>query len=159
MFKRILLLAIGTVWWTGGSVSDAQAVPPGPQGFAQDTPSADPCIMEIKAAVSAIKLRDAGRPKQDLASALPSRDDKGNYLATAMYSILDDVYDNPSVQSFPYYTYRLLTCHARFQGRPVPKDFSIVASAVLACQKQFGINPSDSLINCIRTATFQHKAG
>ena len=76
-------------------------------------------------------------------------------LTVAMYSILDDVYSNPSVQTFPYYTYRMLICMAKIQGKPVPANFITVAPAVLACQKQFGEAPSDPLINCIRTETFR----
>jgi hypothetical protein len=49
----------------------------------------------------------------------------------------------------------MLTCIAKLQGKPVPVNFTAVAPAVLACQKQFGETPSDPLINCIRTETFR----
>jgi hypothetical protein len=160
MFSRSHLPVIGVALLVGISVVYAQTTPLNqpPAGQHVLIPPQDPCELEVKAAVGAVKLRDEGRSEKELAEALPARGTTNNQLAEAMYSILDDVYGNPSVQTFPYYTYRMLICHARLQGMSVPNNFSVVASGVLACQKQFGANPSDSLINCIRKATFTGNA-
>lgn len=115
----------------------------------------DPCYKENMGAISAVSWRDHGNTKQDLVDALRSHGlTEENRPVT--YSVVNDVYEFPSVQSETYVAYRTLICHAQLHGKPVPKSFSSVASGVLACQKQF--EGSDQLFDCVITAVFQDAA-
>lgn len=110
------------------------------------------CTLEQQAAVSAISMRDQGQSKSQLLAPLPKPSDTNNPLATAMYSIVEDIYAYPQLASFPYFAYRSELCFRRVEKEPIPASFSLVAEEVLACQNKFGKTSSEPLINCVREA-------
>lgn len=115
----------------------------------------DPCYKESMGAIAAVSWRDHDNTKQDLINTLRSHGlTEENRPVT--YSVVNEVYEFPSVRSETYLAYRTLICHAQLHGKPVPKSFSSVAPGVLACQKQF--RWSDQLLDCVIIAVFQEVA-
>ncbi|WP_189440727.1 hypothetical protein [Rhodanobacter panaciterrae] len=112
-----------------------------------------PCSFELGAASSLIKIRDSGQSREKVISTLPPRGQSdSNPSVSTMYSVLDDIYGNPTVARFPYFAYRNITCMRRHMGKPIPPNFSSVAPQVMACQSKFGMEASDHLISCIQAA-------
>lgn len=153
------LLVAGAVMLAAASNSFAQNASLMRKYVGEDALTAaqtDPCYKENMGAIGAISWRDHGNTKQDLINALRSHGlTEENRPVT--YSVVNEVYEFPSVQSETYVAYRTLICHAQLHGKPVPKSFSSVAPGVLACQKQFG--GSDQLFDCVITAVFHDVAG
>jgi hypothetical protein len=108
-----------------------------------------PCSDELTKASALLELRDAGKSREEASNALPQNNGAS---APILKSILNDLYENPTVSHFPYFVYRNITCMRRHLGRSTPPDLAAVAPQVLACQSKFGVKASDHLISCIQHA-------
>jgi hypothetical protein len=123
------------------------------------------CDTETRATISAVRMRDQGKTREQLLAPLPTlaqtkqaasssspQAQSGARLSMLMHSIVDDIYSNPQVAVFPYYVYRSVSCANRLAGQPVPQFFSEVSASVLACQEQHGVDQSVKLTDCIASA-------
>jgi len=108
-----------------------------------------PCSDELTKASALLELRDAGKSREEASNALP-QDNRAS--APILKSILNDLYENPTVSHFRYFVYRNITCMRRHLGRSTPPDLAAVVPQVLACQSKFGVKASDHLISCIQHA-------
>jgi hypothetical protein len=107
----------------------------------------------MNAALTAVELRDSGKPRQTLEAHLPPRNLASlSPTASMMYSIIEDVYEVPEIQQFPFFFYRAETCYRRNSGEPTPPSFKSASVSVLACQRKHGGNSSYALMTCIRDA-------
>ena len=108
-----------------------------------------PCSVELLKASALLNLRDSGKSKEEASRVLPV---EAGPSALIVKSVLEDVYDNPTIAHFPYFVYRNITCMRRHIGKPAPMTLTAVAPQVIACQRRFGVEASDHLISCIQQA-------
>jgi hypothetical protein len=103
-----------------------------------------------EAAVAAVKLRNAGKPKNHLTDALPPKGAPMGRVGQELHRIADEVYGNDWVQGLPYYVYTLRRFELELEGKPTPKNFGQVSQAVKECQA----NESDDnrRISCVTAA-------
>jgi hypothetical protein len=117
------------------------------------------CSIELQAAESIVRFREQGRPKSFLTDMLPPRIDKPGAkprprhptITSAMYSIIDEVYANPTIKLRAYVEYRGQTCVARTEKIKVPKSIADVALPMAGCQERFGNSQSPGLAECVKT--------
>lgn len=67
-----------------------------------------------------------------------------------MYSIIDDVYGNPTIKLRAYIEYRNQSCIDRTERIEVPKTLSEVALPLAGCQERFGNSQSSELTQCVK---------
>ena len=115
--------------------------------YAQEMPLGKLVIEVPRAAVSAVKFRDAGKPKEFLTSALPAKGGNLNRLGQEMHQIADDIYEFPTVTSPAYFAYTHERLMQELRGKAAPTKLSQVSSEVLACQAKDA--SQDALIACV----------
>lgn len=117
------------------------------------------CSIELQAAESIIRFREQGRPKTFLTDLLPPRTAKPGdkprprhpTITTQMYSIIDEVYANPTIKLRAYVEYRNQSCINRTQRIKVPNTLSDIALPMAGCQEKYDSQESPELANCIRS--------
>ena len=67
-----------------------------------------------------------------------------------MYSIIDEVYANPSIKLRAYVEYRNQTCIDRTERLKVPTILSDVALPMASCQERFGNSQTPGLAECVK---------
>lgn len=67
-----------------------------------------------------------------------------------MYSIIDEVYANPTLGLQAYLEYRNQSCINRTARMKVPKTLSDVALPLAECQARFGARQSQGLVLCVK---------
>lgn len=152
MFRCLLRTTIATVTTCVSFMASGQgstAFSPGWDPSEFQLSMDGPCSFELTKASAALELRDSGKSRREASSALPA---ETGTSALILKSILDDVYENPTVSHFPYFVYRNITCMRRHMGRSTPATLANVAPQVMACQQKFGVQASDHLISCIQHA-------
>jgi len=149
MFK-LMIVAITTMCVSFMAIGqDSSAFAPGwdPSEFQLSTDG--PCSFELTKVSALLELRDSGKSREEASNALPP---ENGASAPILKSILNDLYENPTVSHFPYFVYRNITCMRRHLGRSTPPNLAAVAPQILACQSKFGVQASDHLISCIQHA-------
>lgn len=112
------------------------------------------CQTELEATAAGLKMRESGKTKEFLATGLPPRAQANTALGITMWSVLDDIYDFPEINSFTYFSYRSEVCARKYMGSPVPSNYAKVAPLILNCQKRFALQ-SDSHITCVRESVIK----
>ena len=123
------------------------------------------CSIELQAAESIIGFREQGRPKTFLTDLLPPRTIKPGAkprprhptITTQMYSIIDEVYANPTIQLRVYMEYRNQSCINRAERIKVPNTLSDIALPMASCQDRFGAQQSPGLAQCVRAILENYK--
>lgn len=119
----------------------------------QSSPSArainKQCTLEMETARTAIHLRDKGRDKDSMMQTLPPLKSDSTRLLQQMHVIVQETFAFPSLNDVVYPTYRFEYCVRQMQHKPVPTNLQAVAAQLLACQAQFGSQPSKPATECI----------
>jgi len=110
------------------------------------------CRIEMQAALTAIHLRDEGKPKATLLKPLPAIDDHSSRLLINMYAIADETYRYPDLNDVIYPTYRFTICQRALQQKPYPLTFAMIEPALLDCQQQYGRASSAQSTQCVTDA-------
>ena len=110
------------------------------------------CHFELQAALTAIKLRDKGKPKTLLLSRLTPLEKNSSRLLVNMYQIVDEVYANSWINKNIYSTYRFELCQRQLLSKPHPLTINPVLPALKLCQQQFATESSEKTNECISMA-------
>ena len=109
------------------------------------------CIVEMEAARTAIRLRNNGKPQQELASSLPPLSKDSEHLLLALHQIVDESYRYAQLNEVIYSNYRFQRCIRYFTNKAYPRDLKLVYSPLMACQQQYGAKASRESTDCVST--------
>jgi hypothetical protein len=113
---------------------------------AQELPLGVLAVKIPQAAVAAVKLRDAGKPKEFLTNSLPAKGSAMTRVGLEMHQIADEF---KAVKSLPYYAYTQARLSQELKGKPAPSQFKEIASEVLGCQDKISETEQQKLIQCV----------
>lgn len=116
-------------------------------------PAIAACTAPAQAAIAAAQLRDAGKPKFEVESTLPERQQALQTPTGRMiYAALDDAYEFADVSVFSHYYYAMYTCMLQGDDKPGPVSFKAAHAGVLACQSRHATGTSAELGRCLMGA-------
>lgn len=107
------------------------------------------CMLEMQTAVTAIRLRDRGKSKQQLAKALPPLHKNSSRLLVYMHEILDETFQYQDLNEIIYPTYRFELCTRQLTNKSHPYNITKVYPALISCQQKFGQQASPEGTACI----------
>jgi len=107
------------------------------------------CILEMETARTAIRLRERGKQKHELAQNLPPLDSHSNRLLYNIHVILDEVYQYDKLNEVIYSTYRFELCSRQLNNKTYPYNISIIYPALLTCQQEFAAEATPEATQCI----------
>ncbi len=108
----------------------------------------------MQTAVTAIRLRDRGKSKQQLAKALPPLHKDSSRLLVYMHEILDETFQYQDLNEIIYPTYRFELCARQLTSKPYPYNIAKVYPALIRCQHLYGSKASTKSTACI-VSSFQ----
>jgi hypothetical protein len=107
------------------------------------------CQVEMQAALTAVRLRNEGKPKSVLLAPLPAITEQSSRLLVNLHTIVDETYQYPALNEMIYPTYRFDLCLRALQQKPYPVSLAAVEPALLNCQRQFGLESSAQSTQCV----------
>lgn len=107
------------------------------------------CMLERQTALTAIRLRNKGKTRQQLAGSLSALDRESGRLLVVMHEIVKEIYQYPALNEAIYPAYRLQLCQRQLGGKPYPINFAQIYSALLLCQQQQANSTSSATDNCV----------
>ncbi len=110
------------------------------------------CQVEMQAALTAVRLRNEGKPKSALLAPLPAITEHSSRLLVNLHVIVDETYQYPALNEMIYPTYRFDLCLRALQQKPYPVSLAPVEPALLNCQRQFGLESSAQSTQCVSAA-------
>lgn len=110
------------------------------------------CMLEMEAARTAIRLRDKGKSRQDLAQSLPQLNKDSSRLLVFMHEILNEVFHYRQLNEVIYPTYRFELCSRQLTHKDYPYNIQKVYPDLLECQEKFGKKASSEGTHCIITS-------
>lgn len=109
------------------------------------------CTLEKQAALTAIRLRNRGKSRQELAGTLPALDKDSSRLLVYLHEIVQESYQYPALNEITYPAYRFELCARQLAGKPYPVNVAHIYPALLSCQHEFGDSVSPAAEACIST--------
>ena len=110
------------------------------------------CELEMTAAASATRLRNQGKPRQELAAALSPIKTDSSRLLIQLHAILNEVYTYQDLDDVIYSLYRLERCQREKNEKPVPDSISVVHEQLLNCQEDYNNDQYYDEKLCVRAA-------
>lgn len=126
--------------------------------LAQELPFETLALKLPEAAVTAIQVRDSGKPKSFLTDALPKKGSSMTRAGREMHQIVDDIYDFPRINSPAYFAYTRERLQQELRGKKAPARFSDVSERVLTCQARFPKSNTPPLMDCVIRAVQEYRA-
>ena len=136
--------------WAVSSLAHAQSYEPA-------TPELAATVARL--AVAAVKMRDEGKPREHLLSALDQQQGTPNRLGLEMRLIVDDIYTHPTVSGSVYFMYTLERFKRELAGKRFPKHFEELASPILACQQSHAASGDVAVNTCVAEAFIAFDTG
>jgi len=147
-FLRICTLALSFVTLGNACADEVTWSFPSPEEYSKHL--TELCKPESSSAIYIAGLRDQGFKKDQVASSLPQGSPDRLRLSHVVKENLDDLFAYPEIDIITYYAFRGKECvREKAEGKAIIK-FSSIATAALACQKEFGSANRVKLANCIR---------